>query len=194
MPPDCRKTHLKFKLFRGSMSPDPPSIACLLHATCLRHVSPKFRSPTYISLRLCTRVLADGCQIAWGVCRAPRYRSFAPTSATNRCWSIGPTKEFKKPFLNSLGLPTLHSRRKDLCRNSCAHSITTTTFGAGPPPHLKGRKFMAEPLRNSANITIPPTAPYGSAIARFHTLPTCSTTERSFPYNLWTLCRCAQLT
>ena len=47
MPPDCRKTHLKFKVFRGSMPPDPPSMACLWHATCLRHVSPKFRPPTY---------------------------------------------------------------------------------------------------------------------------------------------------
>ena len=47
MPPDCRKTHLKFKIFRESMPPDPPSMACLRHATCLRHVSPKFRPPTY---------------------------------------------------------------------------------------------------------------------------------------------------
>ena len=52
MPPDCRKTHLKFKIFRGSMPPDPPSIACL------QHVSPKFRPPPpliNIFLRLCNR-------------------------------------------------------------------------------------------------------------------------------------------
>ena len=47
MPPDCRKTCLKFKIFHGSMPPDPPSIACLRYATCLRHVSPKFAPPTY---------------------------------------------------------------------------------------------------------------------------------------------------
>ena len=50
MPPDCRKTHLKFKICRGSMPPDPPSIACLRHATSLRHVSPKFRPPPLISI------------------------------------------------------------------------------------------------------------------------------------------------
>ena len=46
MPPDCRKPHLKFKIFRGSMPPDPSSIACL------RHVSPKFRPPPLINIFL----------------------------------------------------------------------------------------------------------------------------------------------
>ena len=47
----------KFQNFPGDLPPDPPSIACLRHATCRRHVSPKFCPPSpliYTFPRLCS--------------------------------------------------------------------------------------------------------------------------------------------